>query len=150
MRNIRRGSKAQALSEYGLFIAIVLIAGLAMNAYVKRGLQGRYADVTDHVTKLINSKRGSSQVLSSGAAPNYFVPNQYEPYYTDSTNRVSSPRSYIETVKNTAEIKKELFSTSSNMTSISTEGASWASLVSDLPGKSVGPVTATGTTVEIK
>lgn len=78
--------KAQSFSEYSLFIAIVLIALIVMNVYVKRGLQGRYADVADMPTGYINATVGG--VL---AESNYVIPTQYEPYYVESTTNISAP-----------------------------------------------------------
>jgi hypothetical protein len=58
-------TKAQSLSEYTICLAGLLLAMVAMQVYVKRGLQGRYSDVVRHTT---------AQVNTSGK-------NQYEPYY---------------------------------------------------------------------
>lgn len=43
-------NEAQSLTEYSICLAIVLIALITMNFYVKRGLQGRYKDLTDYTT----------------------------------------------------------------------------------------------------
>lgn len=45
-----RALKAQSFTEYILFITIIVIATMTMQAYVRRGLQGRYADVVDAAT----------------------------------------------------------------------------------------------------
>ena len=58
-------TKAQSLSEYAICLAGLLLAMVAMQVYVKRGLQGRYRDLVRHTT---------AQVNTSGK-------NQYEPYY---------------------------------------------------------------------
>jgi len=70
----------QALSEYSVFAAIILFAVLAMNVYVKRGLQGKYADVMDSTIAAVRNR----------AALN--VSSQYEPYYEVSDTSVSMPR----------------------------------------------------------
>lgn len=72
MKRIHRG---QSLSEYSVLLAIAFIAIVAMNVYVKRGLQGRYADVVDNTTARVS--------------PNI---SQYEPYYVESATTVEAPR----------------------------------------------------------
>lgn len=58
-----RISKAQSVSEYSICVAIIILAIAVMQVYVKRGLQGRYADVVDFATTKAQAH------------------NQYEPYY---------------------------------------------------------------------
>lgn len=58
-----RVSRAQSVSEYSICAAVIILAIIAMQVYVKRGLQGRYADVADFAT---------SQTQAH---------SQYEPYY---------------------------------------------------------------------
>jgi len=74
-----RRKRGQALSEYSFFLAVILIAVLAINVYVKRGLQGKYADVMDSAITAVRNR----------AALN--VPSQYEPYYDASNTLVSAP-----------------------------------------------------------
>lgn len=57
--------KGQSLAEYTICVAGIILAVLVMQVYVKRGLQGRYIDVAEHVAK---------QISDSGMT-------QYEPYY---------------------------------------------------------------------
>jgi len=63
VRNKVNISRAQSVSEYSICVAIIILAIVVMQAYVKRGLQGRYADIVDFAT--------------AGAQAN----RQYEPYY---------------------------------------------------------------------
>jgi uncharacterized protein (UPF0333 family) len=58
-----RISKAQSVSEYSICVAIIILAIVVIQVYVKRGLQGRYADVVDFATTKAQANR------------------QYEPYY---------------------------------------------------------------------
>lgn len=53
----------QSLTEYSICLAVVLIALITMNFYVKRGLQGRYKDLADYTMAKAHALR------------------QYEPYY---------------------------------------------------------------------
>lgn len=59
-------NKAQSVAEYSICLAIILLALVTMNFYVKRGLQGRYRDLTDYTTAKATGSLG-----------------QYEPYYKD-------------------------------------------------------------------
>jgi uncharacterized protein (UPF0333 family) len=63
-----RNRKAQSTAEYAIVIGIVIAAALAMQTYVKRGLQGGIKFAVD--------KAGSSAANAK---------NQYEPYYSASS-----------------------------------------------------------------
>jgi hypothetical protein len=58
-------TKAQSIVEYGISVAVVILATIALQAYVRRGLQGRFVDV----------------IATSTAAAR--ATTQYEPYYLD-------------------------------------------------------------------
>jgi len=47
-------------------VALVILAAIAIQSYVRRGLQGRYADVADNTTARVSATL-----------------RQYDPYYTD-------------------------------------------------------------------
>lgn len=106
----RKGAKirAQSVSEYSIFLAIALIAIVAMNVYIKRGLQGRYADITDLPAKAVNSQVASAQ--KAGNVPkSYVAPAQYEPYYVDTKNIVNIPeRSIDQTVTKEGKRTRDL------------------------------------------
>lgn len=62
--------KGQNTAEYAILIALVIGAAIAMQTYVKRGIQGRVKDeVVDMATQ--TSELGTTK--------------QYEPYYLDSS-----------------------------------------------------------------
>lgn len=88
--------KAQSLSEYTIFLAIALIAIVAMNVYVKRGLQGRYADVTDSAIRAVSAEAGRA------------VGSQYEPYYVNSQTTVEMPRNIGESIENRIAVTRSL------------------------------------------
>lgn len=67
----RLGRKAQTTAEYAILIALVVGAVVAMQVYVKRGIQGRVRDAVDH-TGTIGDVGNTSFNFSGG---------QYEPYY---------------------------------------------------------------------
>lgn len=71
--------KGQHLSECALILSLVLAALIAMQTYVKRGLQGRYRDATDRVVSALQEATGDSS-----------FPLQYEPYYTHKSGETTS------------------------------------------------------------
>ncbi len=87
--------RAQSLTEYSICLAIILIALITMNVYVKRGLQGRYYDTAKYtywkVTKAGFDAIGNDSTLSGAekqAKTVEFVKNfqlQYEPDYKESS-----------------------------------------------------------------
>lgn len=81
------GKKAQTTAEYAILIAIVVGAVVAMQVYVRRGLQGRVKDAVDHVGTYTET------LGEAGGAPIAFSTSQYEPYYqrgTQATNQDSN------------------------------------------------------------
>lgn len=73
----RLGKRAQSTAEYAILIALVIGAALAMQIYVKRGMQGK-------VKTTVDGKLGSKQ---------------YEPYYLSS----SSDTDQLSMAKDTTE-----------------------------------------------
>ena len=74
-----KNKKAQSTAEYVIVLGLVVAAVMAMQTYIKRGLQGRIKDVVDY-------KDNAGQAM-------LFSTNQYEPNYinsTFSTNRASN------------------------------------------------------------
>jgi len=69
------GKRAQTTAEYAILIALVVGAVVAMQIYVKRGIQGRVRDVVDH-TGVGGEVAGENLT---------FTASQYEPYYNQST-----------------------------------------------------------------
>ncbi|MDD4907726.1 MAG: hypothetical protein PHJ00_01530 [Candidatus Omnitrophica bacterium] len=64
-----RSNRGQNTAEYAIVIALIIGAAIAMQTYVKRGLQGRTKDATDYM---------QNQTADIGAT------RQYEPYYMQS------------------------------------------------------------------
>jgi len=79
MMRILRNKRAQTTAEYAVLIAIVVGAVVAMQVYVRRGIQGRIKNVVDHVGTGANV--GGSALTLTG--------EQYEPYYSDSAGSTS-------------------------------------------------------------
>lgn len=87
-----RKNKAQTTAEYAILIALVIGAALAMQIYVRRGLQGRVKDVVDHTGS--GGEVGSSKDLLT------FSAGQYEPYYLTSESKTTQG---MEDTENVAE-----------------------------------------------
>jgi uncharacterized protein (UPF0333 family) len=86
--------RAQTTAEYAILIAIVVGAVVAMQVYVKRGLQGRVRDVVDMVD-------------SNGAAGNYknvLSGDQYEPYYMVSTANTAQNQYGTQNLKTAGQV----------------------------------------------
>lgn len=78
--------KGQNIAEYSILIALVIAAAVAMQTYVKRGIQGRVADAVDHAPATDNI----------AGQPIQFNTKQYEPYYLDSAGDVVQSRDLAE------------------------------------------------------
>ena len=65
-----RNRKGQSTAEYAIVIGLVIAAAVAMQVYVKRGIQGKVKDATDFVDADAGSVVGTT--------------SQYEPYYLKS------------------------------------------------------------------
>jgi len=71
---LRRFSKGQSTAEYAIVIGLVIGAAVAMQIYVKRGLQAKMKDAVDYNDP--DSKTNTGGKLFSG--------NSYEPTYLKS------------------------------------------------------------------
>lgn len=69
MLRLLKNKKAQSVAEYVIVLGLVVATVVAMQTYVKRGIQGRVRDAVDYV-----DNAGGAGVVS-------FTGNQYEPYY---------------------------------------------------------------------
>ncbi|MBM3244957.1 MAG: class III signal peptide-containing protein [Candidatus Omnitrophica bacterium] len=78
----RLGKRGQTTAEYAILIALVVAAAMAMQIYVKRGLQGRVKDVVDHT--------GTGGEVGTAGDVLQFSGAQYEPYYTSSAGQSSN------------------------------------------------------------
>jgi len=68
--------KAQSTAEYVIVLGLIIAALVAMQTYIKRGLQGRIRDVVDF------TDQGGQMVATDTVQ---FSGEQYEPYYLTST-----------------------------------------------------------------
>jgi Flp pilus assembly pilin Flp len=74
MFKIFKNRKAQSTAEYAILIGIVVAVAVAMQTYVKRGLQGRLKDASDEFITTLNGADWTN--VSTVAAT---ALNQYEP-----------------------------------------------------------------------
>ena len=70
---LRLNRKAQSTAEYVIVLGLIVAAVIAMQTYVKRGLQGRIQEAVDYVE---NTNEPGVVTFSGG---------QYEPYYLGSS-----------------------------------------------------------------
>jgi uncharacterized protein (UPF0333 family) len=71
---LRKKSKAQTTAEYAILLGLVIAAAVAMQVYVKRGIQARMHDAS-------RSLANQTSTLDMGQNAEY----QYEPYYLNSS-----------------------------------------------------------------
>ena len=71
--DMQRKRRGQSTAEYAIVLSVVIAAIVGMQLYVKRGMQGKFKQVSDYYAGL----RGNNNVLSNAGT-------QYEPYYIGS------------------------------------------------------------------
>ncbi|MGE5309365.1 MAG: hypothetical protein ACM3OC_09790 [Deltaproteobacteria bacterium] len=94
-----RKNRGQNIAEYSILIALVVGAAVAMQVFVKRGVQGRMKDVTDH-TGVAGQDVGGDGLTFSGKG--------YEPYYQHQAADVSSNRQVTENVQANGQITHDV------------------------------------------
>lgn len=107
--------KGQNIAEYSILIALVIAAAVAMQTYVKRGIQGRVADAVDHAP---------ATDLVAGSAIE-FTTKQYEPYYLDSSTDVQSTRDLQEDLSARGGVDRTGVDEETRRLTGSREGSSW-------------------------
>lgn len=65
--------KAQSTAEYAILFGLIIGAVVAMQTYLKRGVQAKLADSTDYLTDVKGDVTGLGDNLNQTG--------QYEPYY---------------------------------------------------------------------
>ena len=72
--------KGQSTAEYAIIIGVIIAAVVAMQVYVKRGIQGKFKDASD------------AKIAVDGGGTDYGVNSykQYEPQYSTTTDMVST------------------------------------------------------------
>ena len=86
--------KGQNILEYSILIALVVGAAVAMQTYVKRGLQGRVKNAVDHT--------GNANTIAGASLS--FDGNQYEPYYLTSNAQITSNATKVQGWQNNGAV----------------------------------------------
>lgn len=108
--------KGQNTAEYAILIALVVAAAVAMQVYVRRGLQGRVADAVDYTGPVGSPIAGT---------PLNFTTRQYEPYYQQSSRTTVSNRGYSENVVARGGTARTGNLEATNLATGSYEAATW-------------------------
>lgn len=90
--NLLRRRRGQSMSEYAIVFTVVVTAIIAMQLYVKRGLQGKVRDVSDALKKEFGAIK---------------VDDQYEPYYAITAYTVDQSQNVVEEYKAKGLIDRE-------------------------------------------
>jgi len=85
--------KAQSTAEYVIILGLIVGAVVAMQTYIKRGMQGRIRDTVDH---------------TEDAGGLNFTGEQYEPYYLSSSFSSDSRTNKRETAATEGVITRNL------------------------------------------
>ncbi len=99
MLRLRR--RGQSTAEYAIVIGLVIGAAVAMQIYVKRGIQGKMKDAVDY------NDAASAGVLGST--------KQYEPYYLGSAMTSSRDASSAENLAEGGAVSRTQSDTSSRI-----------------------------------
>ena len=99
--------KGQSMAEYAIVLTVVVTAIVAMQIYVKRGLQGKVKDVTDDVGLGLTTTTKTSQ---------------YEPYYATTDYEIGQDQSVKEAFKTGGTVERTSLSEKSTRKGGSTTG----------------------------
>jgi len=75
-------NKGQSIAEYAVLLSLVIAAVVAMQVYVKRGIQAKVKTGTDAYT---GAGVGTTITVEGGGQATLSKLDQYEPYYQEST-----------------------------------------------------------------
>lgn len=88
-----KNKRGQSTVEYAIVVGVVVAALVAMQTYVKRGMQARYHD---GVNFLADQTANGDGTVNSGMGKAYTAV-QYEPYYLESQYNTNSDKTSSET-----------------------------------------------------
>ena len=98
MGRMLKSTKGQSMAEYAIVLTVVITAIVAMQVYVKRGLQGKARDASDNFTASLKA----AAIPGIGA-----IPEQYEPYYAETTYTIGQKSKVIESYLTTGTVARE-------------------------------------------
>lgn len=96
---MRSNRKAQSTAEYAIVLGVVITALVAMQIYVKRGINAKVKNVTNHMTTQV----GSGDLALKGTQL-----EQYEPYYAQSDYDVTQSTKATDSLKTGGAVTRGL------------------------------------------
>ena len=94
--------KGQNTAEYAILIGVIVAAAIAMQIYIRRGMQARVKDAVDF-TRTADDDSGNA----------LFTQSQYEPYYMERNLESSSTGAVSSQLQQGGGLNKDSISTAS-------------------------------------
>ena len=101
-----RNKVGQNTAEYAILIGVIVAAVIAMQLYVRRGMQARIKDAVDYSMNV----DGDTSIFTS---------SQYEPYYMDSSMQTTQDRTMSEATERGGGLTRS--TSAANITRLGTE-----------------------------
>lgn len=98
--------KGQNTAEYAILIGVIVAAAIAMQIYIRRGMQARIKDAVDY-TKTADDGNGTGDI---------FTQNQYEPYYMSTTFNTTQSGTTSEAMQLGGGIERDIKSETTHRT----------------------------------
>lgn len=98
MLSLLKNKRGQSTAEYAIVIGLVVAAAIAMQVYIKRGIQAKVKDGTDLLTSVTGAVAG--QTLGTT--------EQYEPYYMESTFGVTRAQTATDSTLTGGGVQRDL------------------------------------------
>ncbi|MFC1646544.1 hypothetical protein ACFL2Y_05155 [Candidatus Omnitrophota bacterium] len=111
MFRLLNNKRGQNTAEYAILIGVIVAAAIAMQIYVRRGMQARIKDAVDY------------SLTNPGTA--VFNTSQYEPYYTDSDYDTTSDTTTTESMAVGGSITRAITNEYTSRTGNVTQSATW-------------------------
>ncbi|MDD5004889.1 MAG: hypothetical protein PHS93_00055 [Candidatus Omnitrophica bacterium] len=89
--------RAQNTAEYAILIGVIVAAAIAMQIYVRRGMQARIKDAMDY-----------SMTIGNETGEGIFTQSQYEPYYMESNMSTASRSDRSEAMEKGGQITRDI------------------------------------------
>lgn len=96
MLRLLNKKRGQNTAEYAILIGVIVAAAIAMQIYVRRGMQARIKDAVDY------------SVTIDDDGENVFNSTQYEPYYMESSLATESTSARSESMAKGGEITRDI------------------------------------------
>lgn len=110
MFRLLNNKRGQNTAEYAILIGVIVAAAIAMQIYVRRGMQARIKDAVDY---------------SMTNPESVFNTSQYEPYYTQSAYDTTSSSQSTESMAMGGEITRGITNEFTRRTGTVTQSNVW-------------------------